>query len=58
MSGPNRRVAIITGTMGLWRARDAAEMQAVLKSLPLYPWMTVRTTPLTEHPGDPVLATP
>ncbi len=44
--------------MGLWRARDAAEMQAVLESLPPYPWMTVRTTPLTKHPSDPVLATP
>jgi muconolactone delta-isomerase len=44
--------------LGLWRARDAAEMQAILKSLPLNAWMTVETTPLTEHPSDPALAAP
>jgi muconolactone delta-isomerase len=30
-------------------------MQAILESLPLQAWMTVQTTPLTEHPSDPVL---
>jgi len=40
-------------TVGLWRARDAAEMTAVLESLPVYDWMTIETTPLTEHPNDP-----
>jgi muconolactone delta-isomerase len=44
------------GALGLWRARDAAEMQAILQSLPLWSWMTVQTTPLTEHPSDPALA--
>jgi len=44
--------------LGLWRARDAAEMQVILKSLPLDAWMTVETTPLTEHPSDPALTTP
>jgi muconolactone delta-isomerase len=43
--------------LGLWQARDAAEMQGMLKSLPLDAWMTVETTPLTEHPSDPALAT-
>ena len=42
--------------LGLWRARDAAEMHAIMESLPLYPWMTVGTTPLTPHPSDPVAA--
>ena len=42
-------------SLGLWRARDAAEMQAVLASLPLHAWMTVQTTPLTPHPSDPAL---
>jgi muconolactone delta-isomerase len=42
--------------LGLWRAQDPAEMQAILESLPLYPWMTVQTTPLTAHPSDPALA--
>jgi muconolactone delta-isomerase len=41
--------------LGLWRARDPAEMQAILESLPLYAWMTVETTPLTQHPSDPAI---
>jgi muconolactone delta-isomerase len=43
------------GALGLWRARDAAEMQAILESLPLKPWMGIQTTPLSIHPSDPVL---
>jgi muconolactone delta-isomerase len=43
--------------LGLWRAQSPAEMQAVLKSLPLDAWMTVETTPLTPHPSDPAPAT-
>ena len=39
--------------LGLWRARDADQMQAILTSLPLDAWMTVQTTPLTPHPSDP-----
>jgi muconolactone delta-isomerase len=42
--------------LGLWRAQDAAEMAAVLKSLPLDAWMTVQTMPLTRHPSDPATA--
>jgi muconolactone delta-isomerase len=49
MLGPGR-------ALGLWRAATPAEMQAILKSLPLDPWMNVETTPLTEHPSDPALA--
>ncbi len=41
--------------LGLWRARDVAEMQAILESLPLHAWMTVETTPLTQHPNDPAI---
>ena len=41
--------------LGLWNARVSAEMQAILKSLPLDPWMTVETTPLTRHPSDPAV---
>ncbi len=40
-------------TLGLWGARDAADMATVVESLPLYAWMTVETTPLTAHPNDP-----
>jgi muconolactone delta-isomerase len=43
--------------LGLWRARDAADLQAMLESLPLDAWMTVQTTPLTEHPNDPAMTT-
>ena len=39
--------------LGLWRVQDTAEMQMILKSLPLDAWMTVETTPLTPHPSDP-----
>jgi muconolactone delta-isomerase len=43
--------------LGLYRAADAAEMQAIVQSLPLYGWMTVQITPLSEHPSDPALTT-
>jgi hypothetical protein len=42
-----------TGVLDLWQAADAAEMQAILRSLPLGPWMAVPATPLTSHPADP-----
>jgi muconolactone delta-isomerase len=45
-------------TLGLWNARDPVEMQAILKSLPLDPWMSVETTPLTPHPSDPAATPP
>jgi muconolactone delta-isomerase len=43
--------------LGLWRAEDPAEMEAIVKSLPLSAsaWMTAQTTPLTEHPSDPAI---
>ena len=46
LPGPSR-------ALGLWNAGNPAEMQAILKSLPLDPWMTVETTPLSRHPSDP-----
>ena len=49
LPGPSR-------VLGLWRASGPAELEAMLKSLPLDPWMTVQTTPLTPHPSDPALA--
>lgn len=45
-----------TRTLGLWSADDAAGMQTVLGSLPLFGWMTIETTPLSPHPSDPALA--
>jgi muconolactone delta-isomerase len=40
-------------TLGLYRARDAAGLEAFVASLPLIDWMTVETVPLTPHPNDP-----
>jgi muconolactone delta-isomerase len=54
--GHLRRLWALPGlsrTLGLWQAADPAEMLAILRSLPLDPWMTVQTTPLTPHPSDP-----
>jgi muconolactone delta-isomerase len=43
----------VSSALGLWRAGDAAEMQAILEALPLYPYLKTRITPLTPHPSDP-----
>lgn len=39
--------------LGLWQADDAAQLAAIVASLPLDPFMTTDTTPLTPHPSDP-----
>jgi muconolactone delta-isomerase len=39
--------------LGLWRARDADELEGILASLPMIPWMKLETTPLSEYPSDP-----
>jgi muconolactone delta-isomerase len=39
--------------LGLWRAADAAEMAAIIGTLPLDPFMTTEITPLSRHPSDP-----
>ena len=44
------------GVLGLWRASDAAEMEAIVRTLPLDSWMTTDITPLSPHPSDPVIA--
>jgi muconolactone delta-isomerase len=49
LPGPGR-------ALGLWRARDAAEMRVIADSLPLDPWMTTDITPLSRHPSDPATA--
>jgi muconolactone delta-isomerase len=54
--GHLRRLWTLPGhgrALGLWEAAGLAEMQAILRSLPVGPWMTVETTPLTPHPSDP-----
>lgn len=40
-------------TLGLWNARDLADLDSILESLPLYAWMTATTTQLSPHPSDP-----
>jgi muconolactone delta-isomerase len=39
--------------LGVFWARDSAEMEAIVKTLPLDPWMTTELTPLAVHPSDP-----
>jgi muconolactone delta-isomerase len=45
-------------SLGLYRARDAAELAGILAALPLAPWTTADSTPLTPHPSDPGLLRP
>ena len=57
--GHLRRLWALPGrgrSLGLWQAAGPAQLQAILRSLPLDPWMTVQTTPLTVHPSDPAQA--
>ena len=39
--------------LGLYRASDDSELEAILESLPLRPWMEISVTALAEHPNDP-----
>jgi muconolactone D-isomerase len=39
--------------IGLYRADDEAELNAILETLPLYPWMTIEVRALAPHPNDP-----
>ena len=43
----------VSSALGLWRAAGAAEMQAILESLPQYPYLSTQVTPLSPHPSDP-----
>jgi muconolactone D-isomerase len=54
--GHLRRLRTLSGhgrALGLWQADGPAQMQVILTSLPLDPWMTVQVTPLSPHPSDP-----
>ncbi len=42
--------------LGLWRSQDAADMRAILESLPMAPWLTEEITPLVPHPSDPAVS--
>jgi muconolactone D-isomerase len=39
--------------IGLYRAESEADMDRLLRALPLYEWMNVTVTPLEPHPNDP-----
>ena len=39
--------------IGLYRAESEADMDGLLRALPLYEWMRVTVTPLEPHPNDP-----
>jgi muconolactone delta-isomerase len=45
-------------SLGLWQARGADQMRAILRALPLASWMTVDITPLSPHPSDPAIIRP
>lgn len=38
---------------GLWRAKDATEMHAILLGLPIWPYMDVTVHAMAVHPVDP-----
>lgn len=38
---------------GLWRAKDATEMHAILSGLPIWPYMDVTVHAMAVHPVDP-----
>jgi muconolactone delta-isomerase len=41
--------------LGPWQADGAGELQAILGTLPLGPWLGIETVPLTRHPNDPAI---
>ena len=50
--GHLERLSILPGqgrALGVYRARDSAEMEAIVNSLPLNPWLTTKITPFTPH---------
>jgi muconolactone delta-isomerase len=42
-----------TSVVGLYRAGSEAELDGILRALPLYDWMRTSITPLAQHPNDP-----
>ena len=37
----------------LWDVDDATELDELLRSLPLFPWLRIRVEALAKHPSDP-----
>jgi muconolactone delta-isomerase len=42
-----------TVVVGLYSARDEAQLTGLLQALPLFEWMQIDVTPLEPHPNDP-----
>jgi muconolactone D-isomerase len=42
-----------TTVLGLFRADSRAELNGLLRALPLYEWMRMDITALGQHPNDP-----
>ena len=42
--------------LGLYHAASDEELEAILDSLPLRPWMEISVTALAEHANDPALS--
>jgi len=40
--------------LGLYDADSRAQLDKLLRALPIYEWMRVTVTPLEPHPNDPV----
>jgi muconolactone delta-isomerase len=56
--GNLERLWVLPGPMrslALWRAWNATDMEAILRSLPMDSWLTTQITPLTPHPSDPAV---
>ena len=45
-----------TRVLGLYRADSEAELDSLLRGLPLYDWMHVTVIALRPHPNDPAAA--
>jgi muconolactone delta-isomerase len=45
----------VSPALGLWRADGEGEMEAIVESLPQYPYLRTRTTKLSPHPSDPAV---
>jgi muconolactone D-isomerase len=49
LAASNGRGAVL----GLYRADSRAQLDELLRELPLYQWMQIKVTPLDPHPNDP-----
>ena len=50
-----RRTTDDTSAIGLYAAASEAELDALLRALPLAAWMQITIIPLAPHPNDPAL---